>query len=87
MPDLPKTVPAVICHAPEDYRPEEHPVPSPGPGEVASVGVDLKCYLGALDRFLDQIPDTFDYTVEVCERAFPYEIIRPEYASKSSSPT
>jgi threonine dehydrogenase-like Zn-dependent dehydrogenase len=45
---------AVVCHGPEDYRLEEHPVPSPGPGEVVvrvlSVGIcasDLKCYLGA----------------------------------------
>lgn len=52
--DLPKTMPAVICHAPEDYRLEEHPVPQIGPGEVLlriqSVGIcasDLKCYLGA----------------------------------------
>lgn len=58
--------------------------------KVASVGIcacDLKCYLGALDRFLDQMPDTFNYAVEEYERAFPYEIIRPECASKSSSPT
>jgi len=48
------TMPAVICHAPEDYRLEEHPVPTAGPGEVVvrveSVGIcasDLKCYLGA----------------------------------------
>jgi threonine dehydrogenase-like Zn-dependent dehydrogenase len=52
--DLPKTMPAVICHAPEDYRFEEHDVPGPGPLEVVirvnSVGIcasDLKCYLGA----------------------------------------
>ncbi len=45
---------AVICHGPQDYRLEEHPVPQPGPEEVIvriqSVGIcasDLKCYLGA----------------------------------------
>ena len=50
----PKTMPAIICRAPEDYRLEEHPVPTAGPGEVLvrveSVGIcasDLKCYLGA----------------------------------------
>ena len=32
--DLPKTMAAVICHAPEDYRLEELPVPEVGPGEV-----------------------------------------------------
>ena len=53
-PRLPKTMAAVICHGPEDYRLEERPVPRPGPGEVVirvgSVGIcasDLKCYLGA----------------------------------------
>ena len=55
----PKTMPAIICRAPEDYRLEEHPVPTAGPGDsgrievlvrVESVGIcasDLKCYLGA----------------------------------------
>ncbi len=49
-----KTMQAVICHGPEDYRLEERPVPEPGPGEVMirveSVGIcasDIKCYLGA----------------------------------------
>ena len=52
--DLPKSMPAVICHAPEDYRLEEHAVPSVDAGEVIirvdSVGIcasDLKCYQGA----------------------------------------
>ena len=51
---LPKTMPAVVCHGPEDYRLEERPVPKPGPGEVVievkSTGVcasDIKCYSGA----------------------------------------
>lgn len=51
---LPKTMPAVICHGPEDYRLEERPVPQPGPGEVVirvrSTGIcasDIKCYSGA----------------------------------------
>ncbi|MDA0709285.1 MAG: alcohol dehydrogenase catalytic domain-containing protein [bacterium] len=51
---LPKTMPAVICYGPRDYRLEEYPVPTIGPGEVLlrihSVGIcasDLKCYLGA----------------------------------------
>jgi threonine dehydrogenase-like Zn-dependent dehydrogenase len=52
--DLPKTMPAVVCRGPRDYRLEEWAVPQPGPGEVVirvrSVGIcasDLKCYLGA----------------------------------------
>lgn len=51
---LPKTMQAVVCYGPEDYRLEEWKVPEPGPGEVVvrvkSVGIcasDLKCYLGA----------------------------------------
>ena len=51
---LPKTMPAIICYGPEDYRFEEWAVPQPGPGEVVirvqSVGIcasDLKCYQGA----------------------------------------
>ncbi|MFV0253931.1 MAG: alcohol dehydrogenase catalytic domain-containing protein [Beutenbergiaceae bacterium] len=45
---------AVICHGPENYRLEQVPVPTPGPGEalvkVDAVGIcasDLKCYHGA----------------------------------------
>lgn len=45
---------AVVAHGPHDYRLEERPVPSPGPGEVLirvkSTGIcasDIKCYTGA----------------------------------------
>lgn len=51
---LPKTMKAVVCYGPRDYRLQEWPVPQPGPGEVVvrikSVGIcasDLKCYSGA----------------------------------------
>jgi threonine dehydrogenase-like Zn-dependent dehydrogenase len=51
---LPKTMQAIVCHGPEDYRLEEWAVPQPGPEEVVirvqSVGIcasDLKCYQGA----------------------------------------
>ena len=51
---LPKTMPAVVCHGPQDYRLEERPVPVPGPDEVVirvkSTGIcasDIKCYSGA----------------------------------------
>jgi threonine dehydrogenase-like Zn-dependent dehydrogenase len=54
MTTLPKTMPAVVCRGPQDYRFEEWPVPQPGPEEVLvqvkSVGIcasDVKCYLGA----------------------------------------
>ena len=51
---LPKSMAAVMCHGPEDYRLEERRVPQPGPGEVLvrvrSTGIcasDIKCYTGA----------------------------------------
>ena len=33
---LPKTMAAIMCHGPKDYRLEERAVPKPGPGEVDS---------------------------------------------------
>lgn len=52
--ELPKSMRAIVCHAPEDYRIEERDVPEPGEEEVVirvhSVGIcasDLKCYQGA----------------------------------------
>ena len=51
---VPTTMQAVVNHGPEDYRLEEVPVPTRGPGEVLvkveAVGIcasDLKCYHGA----------------------------------------
>ena len=53
-PELPKSMQAVVCHAPYDYRLEELPVPKPNPGEVViqvqACGIcasDIKCYTGA----------------------------------------
>jgi threonine dehydrogenase-like Zn-dependent dehydrogenase len=52
--ELPKTMRAVLCYGPEDYRLEEAPVPEAGPGEVLvrvlGVGIcasDIKCFTGA----------------------------------------
>ncbi|CCW36428.1 theronine dehydrogenase-like Zn-dependent dehydrogenase [Chthonomonas calidirosea] len=52
--ELPKTMKAVRCHGPEDYRLEEVGVPMPGPGEVLvrveACGIcasDVKCFMGA----------------------------------------
>ena len=52
--DVPKTMRAIYCYGPEDYRMEEAPVPTVGPGEVLvqvlGVGIcasDIKCYSGA----------------------------------------
>ncbi len=51
---LPRTMRAVRCFGPEDYRLEEVPVPLPGPGEVLirleACGIcasDVKCFSGA----------------------------------------
>ena len=51
---LPKTMRAVVCHAPEDYRLEEKAVPEAGPDEVVirvdAAGIcasDVKCFTGA----------------------------------------
>lgn len=51
---LPRTMRAVVCHGPEDYRLEEVETPQAGPGEVVvkvdAAGIcasDVKCYTGA----------------------------------------
>lgn len=51
---LPKTMRAIRCHGPQDYRLEEVAVPTPASGEVVikldACGIcasDIKCYLGA----------------------------------------
>src|SRR2546423_7992564 len=51
---LPRTMRAVRCLAPEDYRLMEVPVPTPGAGEVVikldACGIcasDVKCFIGA----------------------------------------
>ena len=53
-PAIPKTMQAIVCYAPEDYRLEEVPVPVPGPDEilvkVELCGIcmgDIKTYRGA----------------------------------------
>jgi threonine dehydrogenase-like Zn-dependent dehydrogenase len=63
---LPRTMAAVVCRGPEDYRLEEWPVPRPGPGEVvikvAAVGIcasDLKCYHGAPMFWGDQLREGY----------------------------
>jgi threonine dehydrogenase-like Zn-dependent dehydrogenase len=52
--DLPKTMQAVVCYGPQDYRLEEVAVPAVGPGEVLvrvlGAGIcagDAKCFGGA----------------------------------------
>ena len=52
--ELPRTMQAIVCYGPEDYRLEERLVPRPGPGEVvvrvkqaAICASDMKCFHGA----------------------------------------
>ena len=52
--EIPKTMQAVVCYAPGDYRLEEVEVPTPGPGEILCrvelVGIcmsDVKVFHGA----------------------------------------
>ena len=54
MTEIPRSMKAVRCHGPQDYRLEQVPVPGVGPGEalirVEATGVcasDLKCFHGA----------------------------------------
>src|SRR5918911_1395472 len=56
-----ETMQAVVCHGPRDYRMEEVPRPTPGPGQalvrVQAVGIcasDLKCYQGAAKFWGDE---------------------------------
>ena len=53
-PSIPKTMQAVVCHGPEDYRLETVDVPTPGPDEILTkvelCGIcmgDIKTYRGA----------------------------------------
>ncbi|MFC7374881.1 MULTISPECIES: zinc-binding dehydrogenase [unclassified Brachybacterium] len=62
--EIPRTMQAVVMHAPEDYRLEELEVPEPGDDEllirVEAVGVcasDLKCYHGAAKFWGDENRD------------------------------
>ena len=61
MAEIPKTMNAVVMHAPEDYRLEEIDVPAPAADElllrIEAVGVcasDLKCYHGAAKFWGDE---------------------------------
>lgn len=64
MTEIPKTMQAVVMHAPEDYRLEERPVPVPATGElllkIEATGVcasDLKAYAGAAKFWGDETRD------------------------------
>ena len=52
--EIPRTMAAVVCHAPGDYRLEELPVPGVGPGEVLvkvrSAGICASAARSTLDE-------------------------------------
>jgi threonine dehydrogenase-like Zn-dependent dehydrogenase len=79
---LPTTMQAVICHGPEDYRLEEVPVPTPGPGEalvrVEAVGIcasDLKCYHGAAKFWGDENRPAWAQTDVIPGHEFVGEVV------------
>ncbi|MEU9884563.1 alcohol dehydrogenase catalytic domain-containing protein [Sphaerisporangium sp. NPDC051017] len=80
---IPETMQAVVCHAPEDYRLEEVPVPKPGKGEalvrVEAVGIcasDLKCYHGAAKFWGDENRPAWAETEVIPGHEFVGEIVQ-----------
>jgi 2-desacetyl-2-hydroxyethyl bacteriochlorophyllide A dehydrogenase len=74
---------AVVCHGPEDYRLEEVPVPTPGPGEilvrVQACGIcasDLKCYHGAPKFWGDEHRPAWAETGVVPGHEFVGEVVQ-----------
>lgn len=77
-----RTMQAVICHGPRDYRLEEIPVPTPGSGEalvrVLAVGIcasDLKCYHGATKFWGDESRPAWAETEVVPGHEFVGEVV------------
>lgn len=80
--DVPETMQAVVCHGPQDYRLEEIPVPTAGPGEalvrVEAVGIcasDLKCYAGAAKFWGDENRPAWAETEVVPGHEFVGEVV------------
>jgi len=74
---------AVVCHGPEDYRLEELPVPTPGPGQalvrVEAVGIcasDLKCYHGAAKFWGDANRPAWAETAVIPGHEFVGEVVQ-----------
>ena len=80
---LPRTMSAVVCHGPRDYRLDEVDVPVPGPGEalvrVEAVGIcasDLKCYGGAPKFWGDESRPAWTETLVVPGHEFVGRIVQ-----------
>nr|WP_041407596.1 alcohol dehydrogenase catalytic domain-containing protein [Segniliparus rotundus] len=78
-----KTMQAVVCHGPQDYRVEEMPVPVPGPGEalirVEAVGIcgsDLKCFQGAAKFWGDEGRAPWAHTGVIPGHEFVGRVVR-----------
>ena len=79
----PRTMSAVVCHGPRDYRLDEVDVPVPGPGEalvrVEAVGIcasDLKCYGGAPKFWGDESRPAWTETLVVPGHEFVGRIVQ-----------
>jgi len=82
MSTLPKTMRAVVCHGPEDYRLEEVATPTAGPEEVIikvkASGVcasDLKCYTGAPLFWGDEHREAYVETPVIPGHEFVGEVV------------
>ncbi|GAA2396190.1 erythritol/L-threitol dehydrogenase [Catellatospora methionotrophica] len=83
-----ETMQAVVSHGPHDYRLEEVPVPTPGPGEalvrVEAVGIcasDLKCYHGATKFWGDASRPAWAETEVIPGHEFVGEIVQLDDAA------
>lgn len=81
--DLPETMQAVVSHGPGDYRLEEVPVPTRGPGEalvkVEAVGIcgsDLKAYHGAAKFWGDENRPAWTETEVIPGHEFAGQIVQ-----------
>jgi len=84
----PRTMQAVVSHGPQDYRLEQVPVPTPGPGEalvrVQAVGIcasDLKCYAGAAKFWGDESRPAWAETEVVPGHEFVGEVVELDEAA------
>ena len=88
--DVPTTMQAVVCHGPRDYRLEELPVPTPGPGEalvrVEAVGIcasDLKAYHGAAKFWGDENRPAWAETEVVPGHEFTGTVVQLDDAARA----
>jgi erythritol/L-threitol dehydrogenase len=83
-----KSMQAVVCHGPKDYRLEDVPIPVPGPGQalvrVEAVGIcasDLKCYHGAAKFWGDEDRPAWAETNVIPGHEFVGEVVQLDEAA------